>query len=145
MAKPKTERGRLLAKLHIAVQANPATDQEYRDWLEVGWGVRSSADLSLNQLRQAIGELERAGWLDGLARGGDGEDRPTAKQWNFLAALSRNRGWDGLEAPQLATFVKRIAKVDSPRFLTRQGMSKVINGLKKWAEQQAPQSGGGGV
>ncbi len=36
--------------------------------------------------------------------------------------------------PQFAAFVKRITKLESPRFLTKQSISNVIIGLENWLE-----------
>ena len=136
MLQQKTERNRLLAQLHIALKQKRITDESYRNWLEKLFSVRSSTELDDDQLKQAVKLLRSAGWLDGRGRGatnGNG-DRPTDKQWSKLAALSRQMGWSGLEDKALATFVLRIAKVNSPRFLNREQMRKVITALQKWRE-----------
>jgi len=142
MTKEKTERQRLLAQLHIALNAGSTADKEYRDWLEAYWGVRSSADLDPPQLREAIAHLTAPGWLESAMRGDPGKGRPTPKQWTLLEALARSMEWNGLDAPELAAFLKRTAKVDSPRFLTRKGATHVITGLNKWIEQQAARQAG---
>lgn len=135
MLKEKTERNRLLAQIHIALKEKRITDESYRNWLEKIFSVRSSKDLDEGELQQAVKLFRSAGWLDGRGRGatenGDG-NRPTDMQWSKLAVLTRQMGWNGLEDKALSTFVLRIAKVNSPRFLNRQQMRKVLTGLQSW-------------
>jgi hypothetical protein len=38
--------------------------------------------------------------------------------------------------PALATFCKRVAKIDNPRFLDRDGMHALISGLTAWHESR---------
>jgi len=51
-----------------------------------------------------------------------------------MEILARRLGFGNAMTPQFAAFVKRITKLESPRFLTRQSISKVIIGLEKWIE-----------
>ncbi len=134
MLTKKSEKSRLIAKIHIAIQKKGVTEEAYREWLEKLFNVRSSKYLDESQLIQAVEILTSAGWLDGNGRGATSEqgDRPSAKQWAKLAALSRQMGWDGLEDKALSTFCKRTAKVDSPRFLNRNKIRVVISALQKW-------------
>lgn len=128
-----TSRNKLLGLLHMAIKRKKVKEQDYRDWLEKRFGVRSAANLTIKQLQDAVTDLRNAGWLDGVGRGSaNGYNRPTPSQWNKLAALSREMGWNGLDTHGLKTFTKRIAKVDSPRFLNRDQARKVITGLQKW-------------
>ncbi|MFK5951232.1 MAG: DUF1018 domain-containing protein, partial [Methylococcales bacterium] len=119
---PDKERNKLYAQLHIALKKGRVTDESYRKWLDKVFSVRSSKELSDDQLRQAVKNLRSVGWLDGKGRGATAQgdlnrpkskgnsNRPSDKQWNFLTSLSRQMGWNGLEDKALATFVLRIAK-----------------------------------
>ena len=52
-----------------------------------------------------------------------------------LKVLCKKRGWpDGIDDPGFSTFVRRVAKVDNPRFLTKNGVRAVILGLERWIE-----------
>ena len=131
-------RNQLLAKIHIGTKVLFGADKDqHRDFIKQITGKRSCADCEVKQLNQVIDQLNRVGAFDGNARGGKGIDCPTDAQLRKLAALSRLRGWDGLEDKRLLRFIRRTAKVDHPRFLTRHRMSAVITGLSNWNKQVA--------
>lgn len=111
------------------------SESRHRQWLERKTGKRSCRELTNGQLQDLVDELRRGGWLEnskGWRPGGRGESRPTDAQWRKLAALSKARGWNGLDAPELARFVLRTAKLSGIRFLTKATISQVITGLEKW-------------
>lgn len=118
------------------------SDDAYRDWLAINTRIgkeqpqRSCTTCTNKQLGHLVGLLRRLGALDGNARGGKGIDRPTSRQWAKLAGLGRAMGWDGgLEDARMQAFIKRTAKVDNTRFLTRKGITECITGLEQWAKQ----------
>lgn len=56
-------------------------------------------------------------------------------EWKRCAALCKSLGWrKGINDPGFAAFVKRVAKVENPRFLTSTGIRNVIVGLERWIE-----------
>lgn len=131
-------RNKLIAKIKIG-QANLKLDDDtYRDFLELHGGKRSCADLAEAALTKVASAMEAQGAFKTkktgrvYRQGGAGPGRPTAPQIRKLAALARDRGWDGLEDPCLIAFITRTAGVDDPRFLTRAAMTDVITGLEKW-------------
>jgi hypothetical protein len=135
--KADDRRRKLLAQIHIPVNAGFITDEERRDLIFARYGARSSKELSDQQLAELATSFRAKGWLDGKIPGGTGaaldDERPTKKQWRRLAALCKNIGWEkGLEAPQLRKLVRKLctvpgaatggAKIDDVRFVTRKGM-----------------------
>ena len=123
----------LLGLVHLAVKRQGLSDADYRNWLEQEFGVRSAADLTDAQLHSVVDAFRFSGWLDGKARGSSTtDDRPTPAQWAKIAALSRELGWDGLEAPGLQKFVEHVTKLSSPRFMNRDQARNVIAGLVSW-------------
>ncbi|TAN50301.1 MAG: regulatory protein GemA [Methylococcaceae bacterium] len=150
-AKPTSMRNTLIGLVHLAFARLNYSDAEYRDLLEKMTGKRSCKELSDDQLDQLVKEFREAGALEDRRKpakkfqGGAGLDRPTPKQWAWLDKLARDVGYEGLEDAGLATFVRRVAKVDSPRFLTRTTVSKVITGLQRWADQKAAKASQGGA
>ncbi|MFK5947796.1 MAG: regulatory protein GemA [Methylococcales bacterium] len=140
MVAKKTERNNLYAQLHIALKNKRVTDESYRKWLNEVFSVNSAKDLDEQQLRKAVRTLRSVGWLDGRGRGTTNKtgmgNRPSDKQWSKLAVLSRQLGMNGLNDKALATFVYRIVKIHSPRFLTQQQIRKVIYALQKWIENK---------
>lgn len=147
-AKHANVRNTLIGLVHLGFARLNYSDDEYRDCLERMTGKRSCKALTDNQLDQLVGHFRKLGVLEEPRqparkyRGGDGINRPTPKQWTMLDRLARELGYDGLEDVGLAAFVRRTVKVDSPRFLTRGTISKVITGLQRWAEQKAAKADG---
>lgn len=115
-------------------------DNSYRSWLQQKLGVDSCKRATLPQLEALVRELKQKGALAKPSarskapqqQGGQTANRPTQKQYNKLNALIIAKGWHDIEDPHLLDFIKRTAKVDAVRFLTRRQMSNVITGLEKW-------------
>jgi hypothetical protein len=113
-------------------------DDVYRAWLEKHTGKRSCKDCSEAQLSVLADEMRALGALDQAEvvtpPGGSGADRPTQRQWSSVLALAKKCGLTGgYDDPAFITLCKRIAKVENPRFLTREGVSDVMVGLERWA------------
>lgn len=135
-------RNTLLGLIHLAVDRQGISETEYRDWLEREFGVRSAASLTDEQLHSTVNCLRSAGWLDRKGRGASGRsDQPTTGQWAKIAALSREMGWDGLEAPELQKFVERVTKLSSPRRMKRRDARNVIAGLVSWKKHRESKVG----
>lgn len=145
-----------LAMIHIAakrlfgdVSKGGDGRDAYEDWLERLSGKRSASKLTTPERIELIKRLRRDGLIPERERGGigqskDGAERPTSAQWAKLGGLARSMGWEkGLEDARLRSFVVRIAKVNSTRFMTRAQASKVIMGLEEWVRQRAANLEGG--
>ena len=130
-----TPRHKLMAMVHIAAQQLNIEHGsiEYRAWLQNLTGKQSCKDLTDEQLRELIASLRQRGCLERKATG-SASNRPTQIQWSKMEILARRLGFGNAMTPQFAAFVKRVTKLESPRFLTRQSISKVIIGLEKWLE-----------
>ena len=116
--------------------------EAYEEWLRRLTGKTSAAALTLDERIQLIKRLRADGLIRDRGRGGAGQtaagdNRPSSAQWAKIGALSRAMGWKGLEDPALKAFVKRTAKVETTRFLTRAQASAVILGMEKWLSQDA--------
>lgn len=131
----------LIAMIHIGKARLGMDEETYRAWLAKRTGRRSSAGMDFAELSKLVAELRAQGALNGAASkviGGRGGNRPTEAQWNFARVLAREIGLeDGIEGRAFASFVKRIVKVENPRFLTKEAMQKVLTGLEKWRDQRA--------
>lgn len=138
-----TTRKSLIAMVHIAKSRMGMDDETYRDWLAKNTGKRSSSDLSDRQLATLVQTLRTAGYLaeaPATARviAGKGANRPTDAQWKTARGLVKKLGLDGgLDGEAFASFVKRVGKVDNPRFLTKATMASVLIGLEKWLQQRS--------
>ena len=130
-----TPRHKLMAMVHIAAQQLNIEHGsiEYRAWLQNLTDKSSCKDLTDEQLRELVALLRQQGCLERKATG-SAPNRPTRIQWSKMEILARRLGFGNAMTPQFAAFVKRITKLESPRFLTRQSISKVIIGLEKWLE-----------
>lgn len=145
---PKSRRNGDLAMIHMAakhlfgdVSRGAEGRDAYEDWLERLTGKRSAGKLTLDERITLIKRLRKDGLIPERGRGGTGQtaagaDRPTSSQWAKIGGLSRSMGWKGLEDPALKAFVKRTAKVESTRFLTRAQASAVILGMEEWLRQK---------
>lgn len=131
----------LIAMIHIGKARLGMDEETYRAWLEKRTGKRSSAGMTFEELSRLVAELRAQGALNGAASkviGGRGGNRPTEAQWNLARHLARQIGLEGgIEGRAFASFVKRIVKVENPRFLTKEAMQKVLTGLEKWRDQRA--------
>lgn len=150
-AKQNSMRNILIGLVHLGFARLNYSDSEYRDFLEKITGKRSCKDLTDAQLDRLVADFKENGVLEDRRQsskkyqGGAGLDRPTSKQWAWLDTLAREAGFEGLDDAGLATFVRRTAKVDSPRFLTRTTISNVITGLQRWVDQKAAKASQGGA
>ena len=137
-----TNRRSLIAMVHIGKARLGMDDATYRAWLEKHTGKRSSTDLTDKDLAGLVKVLRDQGALEEAPAkakviAGRGTNRPTDAQWKTARGFAKKIGLDGgLDGEAFASFVKRIAKVDNPRFLTKSSMAKVIIGLEKWHEDR---------
>lgn len=136
------------AMLHMGAKRLDMDEGTRRTWMEKHTGKRSAKDCTDAELSSLCDLLRVAGALDDgrpLGRadaGGKGLDRPSRAQWFKLKALCKARGWEaGIDDPGFSTFVRRVAKVDNPRFLTKTGARSVILGLGRWIENDSKQNG----
>ncbi|HQW57398.1 MAG TPA: regulatory protein GemA [Gammaproteobacteria bacterium] len=130
-----TPRHKLMAMIHIAAQQLNIEHGgiEYRAWLQNLTGKTSCKDLTDEQLRELIALLRQQGCLERKTTG-SAPNRPTQIQWRKMEILARRLGFGNAMTPQFAAFVKRVTKLESPRFLTKKSISSVIIGLEKWLE-----------
>ncbi|MBC7954071.1 MAG: regulatory protein GemA [Rhodospirillaceae bacterium] len=127
------QRNKLIAKIKVGAKNIRLVDDDYRDFLALhGGGKRSCKDMTDDQLKKVAAALDTKGAYPDVNQGGTGDDRPTDAQRRKLAALARDRDWDGLTDDRLIAFVKRTTGVEAMRFLTRAAMSDVITGLERW-------------
>jgi|GEM_PF-659538 len=131
----QTPRHKLMAMVHIAAQhlGIEHGSAEYRTWLEKLAGKPSCKELTDKQLNDLVNQLKQQGCLERKTTG-SAPNRPTQIQWRKMEILARRLGFGNAMTPQFVAFVKRVTKLESPRFLTRKTISNVIIGLEKWLE-----------
>lgn len=129
------------AMVHMGAKRLGMDEATRRAWMEKHTCKFSSKDCTDAELSRLCDLLRAAGALDDgrplgkAGTGGKGNDRPTRAQWIKLKVLCKQRDWKaGIDEPAFATFVRRIAKVDNPRFLTKSGVRAVIVALENWIE-----------
>jgi hypothetical protein len=132
----------IVAMIHVGKARMGWDDATYRAWLEKHTAKTSCALCNETELSHLADELRRMGALDkpGAAPrsrtgvpGARGAGRPTESQWETALGIAKRIGLSGeIDDPSLIAFCKRVAKVEHPRFLDRDGMSALINGLYGW-------------
>ncbi len=129
----------IISMIHMGAGRMGWDEDTRREWMEKHTGKRSCKECSDSDLSRLVDELRLIGALNKGRRasvlGGTGADRPTRNQWKTALGLARDLGMSGdPNDPAFVTFVQRVAKVEHPRFLDRNGMSKVITGLRSWLD-----------
>lgn len=116
-------------------------DATYRAWMKLH-GTQSNcalcndAELSyLVDLLRDLGALDPSPHAPPPASGSP--DRPTQQQWRYALDMSKKLGMSGAaHDPAMIGFCKKVAKVENPRFLDREGMRALILGLENWLESR---------
>ena len=139
--KQLTNRNNFMAMIHIAAAHLDikSHSEEYRDWLESVSGARSCKDLADNQLAAVVATLKQKGLLLNKPTG-SAPNRPTNAQWAKVEALARQLPLRGAKTPHFAAWVKKVTKLESPRFLTKATMRDVIAGLERWVAYEKTKS-----
>lgn len=128
-------RNKHISMVHIAKHKLGLNDETYRAWLLKNTGKSSCKDLSDHELTVLVSALRSNGALDDApfnAHTVRAADKPTPAQWGKMETLARQIGFDDVISPPFCNWVKNTAKVDNPRFLSKQGISDVIAGLERW-------------
>lgn len=134
------QRKRLLAMIHIARQQVGMSDDEYRDLLgSMFAGQRSAATLDWFQLEALLGRFKLLGFKAVSAKKSGAkrlDSSPQSKMarglWIELHQLGAVR--DPSEAA-LASYVKRMTRVDRLEWLNHKQIELVIESLKKWLDR----------
>jgi Protein of unknown function (DUF1018) len=133
LIKQPNNRNNLMAMIHIAA-ANldiKSHSEEYRDWLESVSGSRSCKNLADDQLAAVVARLKQKGLLLNKPTG-SAPNRPTNAQWAKVEILAKQLPLESVKTPHFAAWVKKVTKLESPRFLTKTTMRDVIAGLERW-------------
>jgi hypothetical protein len=139
---PITNRKTKLSLIHIAKKDSGITDDAYRALLEGAAGVDSAAKIEYEyQFNAVMKAFENLGFKS-TARSGGKKPRPQwTDKWGgtedqrakievLWQSCARNKTEKALRA-----FIKRIAKVDHPRFLNAELARKVILALEAMARK----------
>ncbi len=137
-------------KIHALKNSMALTDEEYRSFLMCLFGVDSSTALTFHTAGLFIEEMEKKAVNSGVWTPKAG----TKQRFNEMAGRRRDMAtpaqlrviesiWQGVSyaedttarAKALQIFVERTAKVSNMRFLTKEGATKVINGLNAMQRQ----------
>ena len=126
-----------LAMIHVAKKACGMDDEQYRALLAGTAGVESAADIENEKQYEAVMDAfrkygfvpkakPRPKWTDTWGC----TPAQRARIEGLWRSIARNKSDEAL-----AAFVKRIARVDSPRFLVPFTASKVIVALERMADK----------
>lgn len=130
-------RAKLIALIHAGAKALGMDEATRRAWIEKHTGKRSCSDCNEGELSRLGDELRAQGFQPGPASrppGGNAPGRPTRAQWGLITKLAREKGYTGLDDPGLTTLARKVAKVDSLRFLDQHGARALILALERWID-----------
>jgi len=132
-------RARLVRLIHVAKRELGLDDETYRALLHGSVRKESTSAMTVPELERVIDRMKRAGFKVRTKRPTSRQSRPLAQYpeakkiralWLFLYELGAVS--DPSEAA-LASYVKRITKVDALQWLNGYQTEVVIETLKKWA------------
>ena len=137
------KRKRDLAAIHAAATklgfdtADRDPSSEYRSMLSGQCGVTSAAELTAAGRTKVLAHLRSLSAQQGKAPQRYSQQEHIARLW---AALGKAGALEDASTAGLNAFVKRMAQVDSVKFLTGLQGSKVIEALKAWQQRHATAS-----
>lgn len=126
------------AMIHLGAARLGYTDKaEYRSWLHSLCGKHSAKECTLQELAAVVATLRLCNALEhpkvkAIQGGVLNDERPTRVQWSVANQRCQTLGMAGCDDERFTAFAKKICKVDHPRFLTRDGMRRLIAALNKW-------------
>ncbi|QSI33427.1 DUF1018 domain-containing protein [Variovorax sp. RKNM96] len=138
------ERVRLIKLIHVArrdlEKAGKMDEPTYRTMLQTAGGADSTAKMGVPALMRVLEQAKKAGFkvrskVTGRRQDTSPEARKVRALWLFLHELQVVR--DSSEAA-LASYVKRIARVEDMHWADSQAMRKLIETMKKWAMRFLP-------
>lgn len=137
---PANARARLIKLIHVARRELNMDEPTYRTVLQSAGNAQSTTLMKVSELLAVLERLQKSGFV---IRPKSGDRRQTINPdaskiralWLFLHVLGVVR--DPSEKA-LATYVKRIAKVDDLRWARGDATTVLIETLKKWAMRYLP-------
>jgi len=137
-----------LAAIHCAKKQLRLDDEVYRAVMQRVTGHRSAADLSAEERGKLLNEFRRLGFQgtsEMVAQPKRGMHTAQGRlSWTLWNELYRVGALDQIDRSKpfaasylaLGAFIKRVAKVDAPNWLTPEAANKVIEGLKAWLARE---------
>lgn len=123
----------LLAQIHMAKKQLALEEDSYRAILVRITGQDSAKAIPDTGLVAVVAEFTRLGWKNRPFR--PGSKKPHVRKvwavWGSMKGILRDPSADGLRG-----YVKRMAGVDDPEWLTGEQANKVVGGLKAWKRRE---------
>lgn len=142
-AQAASRRARLVKIIHVGRRELNMDEATYRQMLRTAGKADSTTDMEMPALLDVLDHLKKRGFqIRSKAAGArpltvNPDASKVRALWLFLHALGAVR--DPSEAA-LATYVKRIAKVDDLRWARDDAVTELIETLKKWAMRYLPEA-----
>ncbi|WP_205617301.1 regulatory protein GemA [Pelomicrobium methylotrophicum] len=134
-------RRRLIAQAHLAAKQAGCVDEEDRRAVQrIVTGKSSCLDMTVAELVRLIDHWGKLGAQVRASAPEAAQAPGMVTRWQLatIERLAWEMGWDdGLEDARLVAFLRRTARVDAARWLTREAASSVISGLSRWKRQRA--------
>jgi phage gp16-like protein len=134
-----------LAAIHCAKKQLHLDDEVYRAVVERVTGHRSAAELNGEERRKLLDEFRRLGFQQTPEHAPARENVITAqgrliwvlwRELEKMGAITLDNSDRCATYRALGAFIKRVAKVDSVRWLSPEAANKVIEGLKSWLARE---------
>jgi len=130
---PQGRRAKLIQLIHVGRGKLALTDDAYRALLQGVCGKDSCADMAIPELEDAMKALRRAGFRvrvqkklplrrEDVGRATEDQLAYIKGMWELVAVHKTEKA--------LNAFIRRVARVDSIRFLNVRGAQKVILALR---------------
>lgn len=134
-------RAALIKMLHAGARRQGWDEDTRRAWMQLHTAQNSCSTCSDAELSLLVDLLRDLGALAPTPNAPlpttGSADRPTQQQWRYALALSKKLGMSGAaHDPALIAFCKKVAKVENPRFLDRDGMRALLLGLENWLKSR---------
>lgn len=134
-------RAALIKMIHAGCRRLGWDEATRRAWMKLHSTQSSCALCRDTELSHLVDLLRDLGALDPTPKvsmpASESADRPTPEQWCYALDMSKKLGMSGAaNDPALITFCRKVAKVNNPRFLDRDGIKALILGLEGWLKSR---------
>lgn len=131
----------LIKMIHAGCRRLGWDEDTRRAWMQLHSTQNSCPRCSDAELSLLVDLLRDLGALDPNPNApppaSGSADRPSQDQWRYALDMSKKLGMSGAaHDPALIVFCKKVAKVENPRFLDREGMRALILGLENWLKSR---------
>lgn len=128
---PKSERNRLITKIHVAKKVLKFEDEEYRELLREQTGKNSCKDMNLGELNKVLNWFKKHGFVTKVPATARKEKTPI--QLKILALWGRLIELQAVKPrANINTWIKRQCGCERLEWLDDKRGTKIAEALKQW-------------